>query len=170
MSCVIRYIKKVFYEYLYWCSNCTNTELYRKILPYFFRIVKVFNFPSSPIWFTILFVKLSCLIVEGNTFISILKKKITATEDCKKTVETFFLVILTHDLQVSGYGENGTGDANDVWRVEIDGGKEGDIVKTVLSRWLGIPGRQLTHSGDMDGGGRDHFWVKIKTKNGSWKF
>jgi hypothetical protein len=74
------------------------------------------------------------LIVEGNTFISILKKKITATEDCKKTVETFFLVILTHDLQVSGYGENGTGDANDVWRVEIDGGKEGDIVKTVLSR------------------------------------
>jgi dolichyl-phosphate-mannose-protein mannosyltransferase len=35
---------------------------------------------------------------------------------------------------VSGYGENGTGDANDVWRVEIDGGKEGDIVKTVLSR------------------------------------
>jgi hypothetical protein len=35
---------------------------------------------------------------------------------------------------VSGYGENGTGDANDVWRVEIDGGKEGDIAKTVLSR------------------------------------
>ncbi len=43
-------------------------------------------------------------------------------------------LILKHDVQVSGYGENGTGDANDVWRVEIDGGKEGDIVKTVLSR------------------------------------
>ncbi len=42
--------------------------------------------------------------------------------------------IVIINIQVSGYGENGTGDANDVWRVEIDGGKEGDIVKTVLSR------------------------------------
>jgi len=36
--------------------------------------------------------------------------------------------------QVSGYGENGTGDANDVWRVEIVGGKDGDIVNTLISR------------------------------------
>lgn len=36
--------------------------------------------------------------------------------------------------QVTGYGENGTGDANDVWRIELEGGKEGDIVKTVLSK------------------------------------
>merc|ERR1712172_167188 len=28
--------------------------------------------------------------------------------------------------QVTGYGENCTGDANDVWRVEIVGGREGD--------------------------------------------
>jgi dolichyl-phosphate-mannose-protein mannosyltransferase len=37
-------------------------------------------------------------------------------------------------VQVTGYGENGTGDSNDVWRVEIEGGQEGDIVKTVLSK------------------------------------
>ena len=36
--------------------------------------------------------------------------------------------------QVTGYGENGTGDANDVWRVEIVGGSEGDKVHTVTSR------------------------------------
>ena len=36
--------------------------------------------------------------------------------------------------QVTGYGENGTGDANDVWRVEVIGGKEGDTVKTVTSK------------------------------------
>ena len=81
--------------------------------------------------------KAPCLIVDcrrKHTVIFISKKKITATEECKKNSENFLLVILTHDVQVSGYGENGTGDANDVWRVEIDGGKEGDIVKTVLSR------------------------------------
>ncbi|KAJ8674354.1 hypothetical protein QAD02_005616 [Eretmocerus hayati] len=36
--------------------------------------------------------------------------------------------------QVTGYGENGTGDANDVWKVIINHGKEGDIVETVTSK------------------------------------
>uniref|UniRef100_A0A1B6CJ65 Protein O-mannosyl-transferase 2 n=2 Tax=Clastoptera arizonana TaxID=38151 RepID=A0A1B6CJ65_9HEMI len=36
--------------------------------------------------------------------------------------------------QVTGYGENGTGDANDVWKVEIIGGVVGDVVTTVTSR------------------------------------
>lgn len=35
--------------------------------------------------------------------------------------------------QVSCYGENGTGDANDVWRVEIVGGKD-EIITTVTSK------------------------------------
>merc|ERR1719411_2492083 len=37
-------------------------------------------------------------------------------------------------FQITGYGENGTGDANDVWRVEIVGGKDGDIVQTVTTK------------------------------------
>ena len=37
-------------------------------------------------------------------------------------------------FQVTGYGENGTGDANDVWRIEVVGGKEGDSVQTVTSK------------------------------------
>ncbi|PBC33846.1 Protein O-mannosyl-transferase [Apis cerana cerana] len=36
--------------------------------------------------------------------------------------------------QVTGYGENGTGDANDVWKVLIVNGKDGDIVETVTSK------------------------------------
>ncbi|XP_034938393.1 protein O-mannosyl-transferase 2 [Chelonus insularis] len=36
--------------------------------------------------------------------------------------------------QVTGYGENGTGDANDVWKVLITNGKEGDVVETVTSK------------------------------------
>ncbi|XP_011504680.1 PREDICTED: protein O-mannosyl-transferase 2 [Ceratosolen solmsi marchali] len=36
--------------------------------------------------------------------------------------------------QVTGYGENGTGDANDVWKVLIQHGKEGDVVETVTSK------------------------------------
>ncbi|XP_046662326.1 protein O-mannosyl-transferase 2-like [Homalodisca vitripennis] len=36
--------------------------------------------------------------------------------------------------QVTGYGENGTGDANDVWMVQVVGGVEGDIVSTVTSK------------------------------------
>ncbi|MCL4119094.1 UNVERIFIED_CONTAM: hypothetical protein GTU68_019371 [Idotea baltica] len=38
-------------------------------------------------------------------------------------------------FQVTGYGENGIGDINDVWRVEIVGGKEGEVVKTVVTRF-----------------------------------
>jgi len=37
-------------------------------------------------------------------------------------------------FQVTGYGENGTGDANDVWRLEIIDGKEGEIVNTVTTK------------------------------------
>ncbi|KAH8281231.1 hypothetical protein KR018_000149 [Drosophila ironensis] len=37
-------------------------------------------------------------------------------------------------LQVTGYGENGIGDANDVWRVMIVGGKINQTVHTVTSR------------------------------------
>ncbi|XP_043793146.1 protein O-mannosyl-transferase 2 isoform X3 [Apis laboriosa] len=36
--------------------------------------------------------------------------------------------------QVTGYGENGTGDANDVWKVLIANGKDGDVVETVTSK------------------------------------
>lgn len=36
--------------------------------------------------------------------------------------------------QVTGYGENGTGDANDVWKVLIINGAEGETVKTVSSK------------------------------------
>jgi len=37
-------------------------------------------------------------------------------------------------FQVSGYGENGTGDANDVFRLEVVGGNEGEIVKAVVHK------------------------------------
>ena len=36
--------------------------------------------------------------------------------------------------QVSGYGENGTGDANDVFRLEVVGGNEGEVVKAVVHK------------------------------------
>ncbi len=36
--------------------------------------------------------------------------------------------------QVTGYGEKGQGDANDVWRVEILGGSDGELVQTVTSK------------------------------------
>lgn len=36
--------------------------------------------------------------------------------------------------QVTGYGENGTGDANDVWKILISNGKDGDIIQTVTSK------------------------------------
>lgn len=36
--------------------------------------------------------------------------------------------------QVTGYGENGTGDVNDVWKVTILNGREGEELKTVTSR------------------------------------
>ena len=35
---------------------------------------------------------------------------------------------------MTGYGENGTGDANDVWRLEIIDGKEGEILNTVTTK------------------------------------
>jgi len=38
-------------------------------------------------------------------------------------------------LQVTGYGENGTGDANDIWKLIIVGGKEGDELETVTSKF-----------------------------------
>lgn len=37
-------------------------------------------------------------------------------------------------LQVTGYGINGTGDANDLWQVEVCGGKKGDPVKVLRSK------------------------------------
>lgn len=37
-------------------------------------------------------------------------------------------------LQVTGYGENGTGDHNDLWIVQIINGNAGDVVKTVTSQ------------------------------------
>ncbi|XP_031339515.1 LOW QUALITY PROTEIN: protein O-mannosyl-transferase 2 [Photinus pyralis] len=37
-------------------------------------------------------------------------------------------------FQVTGYGENGTGDANDIWRVSIIGGTDGSEVTTVSSK------------------------------------
>ncbi|XP_050438186.1 protein O-mannosyl-transferase 2 [Adelges cooleyi] len=36
--------------------------------------------------------------------------------------------------QVTGYGENGTGDYNDVWKIFIDGGSDGSIVSAVISK------------------------------------
>ncbi|XP_047741231.1 protein O-mannosyl-transferase 2, partial [Hyalella azteca] len=41
--------------------------------------------------------------------------------------------VTTRHYQVTGYGENGQGDLNDVWRVEIMNGKTGDSVKTLVS-------------------------------------
>ena len=35
--------------------------------------------------------------------------------------------------QVTGYGEQARGDDNDVWRIEIEDGKLGDIVNTMTS-------------------------------------
>ena len=43
-------------------------------------------------------------------------------------------IIINTYIQVTGYGENGTGDANDVWRVEVVGGVEGDKIQTVTSK------------------------------------
>ncbi|XP_042883958.1 protein O-mannosyl-transferase 2-like isoform X2 [Penaeus japonicus] len=36
--------------------------------------------------------------------------------------------------QVTGYGENGIGDVNDVWRVEVINGEEEEVVKTVVHK------------------------------------
>uniref|UniRef100_A0A3Q3W0E8 Protein O-mannosyl-transferase 2 n=1 Tax=Mola mola TaxID=94237 RepID=A0A3Q3W0E8_MOLML len=37
-------------------------------------------------------------------------------------------------FQVTGYGINGTGDANDLWRVEVCGGRRGDLLKVLRSK------------------------------------
>ncbi|KAM9707683.1 protein O-mannosyl-transferase 2 [Menidia menidia] len=37
-------------------------------------------------------------------------------------------------LQVTGYGTNRTGDANDLWQVEVCGGRKGDLVKVLRSK------------------------------------
>ncbi|XP_023684019.2 protein O-mannosyl-transferase 2 isoform X2 [Paramormyrops kingsleyae] len=37
-------------------------------------------------------------------------------------------------LQVTGYGINGTGDPNDLWQVEVCGGRQGDPVKVLRSK------------------------------------
>ncbi|KAF7990795.1 hypothetical protein HCN44_000600 [Aphidius gifuensis] len=37
--------------------------------------------------------------------------------------------------QVTGYGENGTGDANDVWKIVIENGNDGDIIRTVTTKF-----------------------------------
>ncbi|XP_055851879.1 protein O-mannosyl-transferase 2 [Episyrphus balteatus] len=52
--------------------------------------------------------------------------------------------------QVTGYGEDGVGDANDVWRVVIIGGRDEDIVQTVSTKILLVHYMQncaLTSSG-----------------------
>ncbi|KAG0440628.1 hypothetical protein HPB47_016238 [Ixodes persulcatus] len=37
--------------------------------------------------------------------------------------------------QVTCYGENGTGDANDVWRIEVVGGAPGEVIQTVTTKF-----------------------------------
>ena len=44
------------------------------------------------------------------------------------------LVFLSSTHFLTRQFQNGTGDANDVWRVEIVGGREGDRIETVTSR------------------------------------
>ncbi|XP_063387338.1 protein O-mannosyl-transferase 2 isoform X2 [Cydia fagiglandana] len=39
-------------------------------------------------------------------------------------------------MQVTGYGEDGVGDANDVWKIVIGGGKDGDEIQTVKSKLM----------------------------------
>ncbi|XP_067848247.1 protein O-mannosyl-transferase 2 isoform X2 [Heptranchias perlo] len=37
-------------------------------------------------------------------------------------------------FQVTGYGINGTGDSNDLWRIEVVGGQNGDLIKVLRSK------------------------------------
>ncbi|CAF4798048.1 unnamed protein product [Pieris macdunnoughi] len=39
-------------------------------------------------------------------------------------------------MQVTGYGEDGVGDANDVWKIVVSNGKDGDEVQTVRSKFV----------------------------------
>ncbi|RUS71376.1 hypothetical protein EGW08_020859, partial [Elysia chlorotica] len=45
-----------------------------------------------------------------------------------------FAPMTKHHYQVSGYGQNGSGDANDIWVVEVDGGSRGEKIQTVRSK------------------------------------
>ncbi|CAG5118791.1 unnamed protein product [Candidula unifasciata] len=58
--------------------------------------------------------------------------------------------ISRHHFQVSGYGQNGTGDANDIWMVEVEGASRGDKVQTVRSKikFIHYHARCLLHSHD----------------------
>ena len=42
-------------------------------------------------------------------------------------------LVAGHHYQVTGYGEDGVGDDNDVWRIEIAGGRVGDKVEAITS-------------------------------------
>ncbi len=42
---------------------------------------------------------------------------------------------MSSTMQVTGYGENGTGDANDVWRLVIEGAAEGEALETIRHRF-----------------------------------
>ncbi|XP_020775426.1 protein O-mannosyl-transferase 2 [Boleophthalmus pectinirostris] len=37
-------------------------------------------------------------------------------------------------FQVTGYGMNGTGDSNDLWQIQVSGGRRGDLVKVLRSK------------------------------------
>uniref|UniRef100_A0A3B4B502 Protein O-mannosyl-transferase 2 n=1 Tax=Periophthalmus magnuspinnatus TaxID=409849 RepID=A0A3B4B502_9GOBI len=37
-------------------------------------------------------------------------------------------------FQVTGYGINGTGDSNDLWQIQVSGGRRGDLVKVLRSK------------------------------------
>ncbi|XP_030382543.1 protein O-mannosyl-transferase 2 [Scaptodrosophila lebanonensis] len=53
-------------------------------------------------------------------------------------------------LQVTGYGESGMGDSNDIWRVFIIGGKANDTIQTITSKLIFVHYLQncaLTSSG-----------------------
>ncbi|XP_020806209.1 protein O-mannosyl-transferase 2 [Drosophila serrata] len=79
-------------------------------------------------------------------------------------------------LQVTGYGENGAGDANDVWRVMVVGGKVNETVHTVTSRLRFIHLLQncvLTSSGkQLPKWGFEQQEVScnlnVRDKNGQW--
>uniref|UniRef100_A0AAY4BHR6 Protein O-mannosyl-transferase 2 n=1 Tax=Denticeps clupeoides TaxID=299321 RepID=A0AAY4BHR6_9TELE len=51
-------------------------------------------------------------------------------------------------FQVTGYGINGTGDPNDLWQVEVCGGRKGDLVKVLRSkiRFLHLSSHCVLHS------------------------
>lgn len=55
-----------------------------------------------------------------------------------------------HHFQVSGYGQNGTGDANDIWQVEVESASRGDLIQTVRSKikFIHYHVRCLLHSHD----------------------